>query len=214
MISKKKSPLARVSHPVRTKVNGKPPDINSKWVEFDSNAMRLLSQYLDDEAITELREACSFVGALYHHRRANPIRYASERKQFLSLAEAAEQLAACLEHGSKDHLTLTAIIELGSNSICGTTNTTELRRLLQVLSDGCRACVERFPLQARRKTPEYQVRWIARIIEPRGVKVSAAPGSKFTRITRVCFTAMGVHSDPGRAIRSYIDHKDDDPLRD
>jgi len=200
--------------PVRTKINGKTPDINSDWVEFDPNDKKTLSKYLDIHAIDELQEACSFAGAMYHYRRANPISYAAERTQLLNVSEVAQQLFECLDHKSRDWMTLTAIIELGSNANHGTSNTDELRRLLRVLADGCPERAKRLPSQARRQTPEYQVRWVARVIEPRGIKPSAAPGSKFTRIVRICFRAMGIHSDPGRAIRSYIEHKDDDPIRD
>jgi hypothetical protein len=210
----RKTPLARTLLSVRSQVSGRTPDINSDWVVFDPTAKKILSQYLDDDAIDELREACSFAGAMYHHRRANPISFAAERAQLLKVAEVAHQLFGCLDLRSRDSLTLTAIVELGSNAKHGTANTTELRRLLRVLADGCRDRAKRYRGQARRKTPEYQVRWVARVVEPKGIKPSAAPGSRFTRIVRTCFGAMGIHSDPGRAIRSYIEHKDDDPLRD
>lgn len=209
----RKAPLVRTLMPVRAKVDGKTPDFNNDWVKFNPADKKILFNYLDSVAIDELQEACSFAGAMFHSFRANPISLAAERTQLLSVAATAQQLLEILDHQSRDWITLTAIIELGSNANHGTSNTDELRRLLQVLADGCPERAKRLPSQARRQTPEYQVRWVARIIEQRGIKPSAAPGSKFTRIVRICFRAMGIYSDPGRAIRSYIVHKDDDPLR-
>lgn len=131
----------------------------------------------------------------------------------MKVAEVAQQLLECLYLKSRDRMTLCAIIEIGSGANHGVSNTNELCRLLQILATSCPERAKRLPGQARRQTPEYQVRCIARVIELRGIKPSAAPGSKFTRIVRTCFRAMGIHNDPGRAIRGYIDHKDDDCLR-
>lgn len=213
-MSSRKAPLARTLLPISSRVNGKAPDINSDWVVFDVAAIEILSKYLDKKAIDELQQACNFVGAMYHEKRENPISFTAERTQLMKVAEVAQQLLECLDLRSRDRMTLWAIIEIGSGANHGISNTNELRRLLQVLVDGCPEHAKRLPGQARRQTPEYQVRWVARVIEPSGIKPSAAPGSKFTRIVRTCFRAMGIHSDPGRAIRSYIAHKDDDPLRD
>lgn len=182
-------------------------------MKFTPPERQALSKYLDTSVIDELAESCSFVGALYHHRRVNPVSFAAERTQFLRISEVAQQLLECFENPSRDWVQLCAIVELGNGATRGTKNTDELLRMLAVLSKGCQSHAARLPARALRHTLEYEVRWIARVVEPIGIKASAAPGSKFTRITRICFGAMGIQSDPGRAIRSYIAHKDDDPLR-
>ena len=163
--------------------------------------------------MTELAESCSFVGAMYHHQRANPTSFAVERTQFKRVASSARALLECFDKPSRDWMQLRSIVELGSGAERGTVNSNELCRLLRVLASGCERHTERLPVRRPPHTLEYEVRWIARVTEPVGVKTSAAPGSKFTKIVRTCFAAMGIHSDPGRAIRSYIAHRDDDPLR-
>ena len=150
---------------------------------------------------------------MYHYQRANPTSFAVERTHFKRLASAARGLLECFEEPSRDSMQLHAIVEVGSRAERGTVNTDELRRLLGVLASGCERHAEKLPLCRPPHTLEYEVRWIARVTEPAGVKTSAAPGSKFSKIVRTCFGAMGIHSDPGRAIRSYIAHRDDDPLR-
>lgn len=210
---KSKLPRARTLEPLAHRVRGHVPDANATWVTFDESERELLSRYLSESAIAELAESCSFVGALYHHLRANPIRYADERAHFARVAEAAQQLLECFAPQSRDGLRLRAIVELGSGAERGTANTDELRRLLNLLATGCQRHVVKLPRQMSRHTLEYEVRCVARVVEPCGIKASAAPGSKFTKIVRVSFLAMGIFSDPGRAIRSYITHRDDDPLR-
>jgi hypothetical protein len=187
--------------------------MHTTWVVFEEPEREILSKYIPPEALAELAEACSFVGAHYHHLRKNPIRYAEERAHFLRITDSARQLVECFQDPSRDWWTLRAIVEVGSGAKSGSARTDELCSLLTSLADGCERHAGKLPRQMVRHTLEYEVRWIARVIEPFGIKASAAPKSKFTKIVRVCFDAMGIYSDPGRAIRSYIVHRDDDPLR-
>ncbi len=212
MLAKPRS-LARRLQPIAQRIRGRQPDTNETWVEFTAAERALLLRYLPPEALPELAESCSLVGAMYHHHRANPIRYADERAHYKRIAEAASQLLECFDSPSRDRVQLRVIVELGRGAERGTTHTDELCRLLTVLAKGCERHLQRLPVRMPRHTLEYEVRWIARVVEPRGVKASAAPGSKFYKIVRACFGAMGIFTDPGRAIRSYIIHRDDDPLR-
>ena len=205
--------LARRLLPLSRRIRGRLPDLNETWVTFSAEEKAILMRYLPSHVLPELAESCSFVGAMYHHQRANPTSFAVERTHFGRIASSARALLECFEEPSRDWMQLRGIVEVGSGAERGTVNTDELRRLLDVLAGGCERHAEKLPLRRPRHTLEYEVRWIARVTEPAGVKTSAAPGSKFTKIVRTCFAAMGIHSDPGRAIRSYIGHRDDDPLR-
>lgn len=208
-----RSALVRRLQPLSRQIRGRLPDLNETWVTFSAEERAILSRYMPSHVLTELASSCSFVGAMYHHRRANPISFAVERTHFKRVASSARALLECFEEPSRDWMQLHAIVELGSGAERGTANTDELRRLLGILASGCERHAQKLPLRYPQHTLEYEVRWIARVTEPAGVKTSAAPGSKFTKIVRTCFAAMGIHSDPGRAIRSYIAHRDDDPLR-
>ena len=205
--------LARTLTPLKARVQEQIPDLSTTWVQFNSTDRSVLSRFVDDECIDRLAKTCSFVGCLYHSMRLNPISFASERAQFGRIADACQQLLECFEHPSRDWMQLRALVELGSGTESGTKNSDELCRLLAALAKGCVAHAQKLPPQAFRHTLEYEVRWIAGVVEPKGIKASAAPGSKFTKIVKVCFGAMGIYSDPGRAIRSYIAHKDDDSHR-
>jgi len=202
-------PVVTPSKPVR----GRLPDANDDWVTFDEADRLLLQGYLTDAGIEELREACSLAGGLYHWRRLNPISVASTKQHLSKVADAAAALSAAFALSSRYALTLTALLESECGADRGRPNTKELVRLLSALEHGCRQGAKRYVGQSQRRTPEYEVRLIASVIEPLGIRPSAAPGSRFMRIARVCFRAMGIMVDPGRAVRTYVAHKDDKGLR-
>lgn len=212
MTKSAKTPSARLAEPfaaAKREVRGHVPSVHTAWVTFSPVEHAQLRQHLDTQGVSELREACNLAGALYHGRKANPISFSAIRTHLVKVAEAAEQLESCLDMSARHAITLVSVLERECDSERGMPNTIELTRLLNALATGSRKQAKNYVGQARRQTPEYQVRCIARVIEPKGIRASAAPGSRFTRIVRICFTAMGIHIDPGRAIRSYIDHKDD-----
>ncbi len=195
---------------VTREVRGRIPTVHTDWVSFDPAEHAELRKHLDTQGVDELSGACNVAGALYHGRQVNPISVSAIRNHLLKVAEAAGQLQSCFDMNSRHAMTLVSLLEFECDSGRGMHNTKELVRLLSALAAGCRKQAKGYVGQARRHAPEYQVRCIARVLEPRGIKASAAPGSRFTRLVRICFSAMGIHSDPGRAIRSYIDHKDDE----
>ncbi len=205
-----KEPLAEPVLPPSTMVRGRIPSVGEDWVRFTQIETEKLAKHLDRAAIDELAGACGITGALYHARRANPISLSAIKVHLLRVSEVAEELSHCLELNSRHALTLVSLLEHECHNERGMKNSIELTRLLKALSVGSGQQARLYSGQARRQTPEYQVRCIARVLEPKGIKISAAPGSRFVRLVRICFEAMGIHIDPGRAIRSYLSHKDDE----
>ena len=195
-------------------VLGTVPDPNRDWVTFDASTTQLLRRYLDPSGIDELREACDFIGGLHHAQLSNPPSNTATRRSLKRIADVSDKLAACLDTSCSDFETLAATLEIGAGDGTGLHKTNELRKLLSVLALGCRKRAASLPRQVRRRTPEVQVRWLARVLEPRGIRASAASGSRFMRIIRTCFPAMGIHTDPARAVRSYVEHKGDKAFRD
>lgn len=205
-------PLAEpVQAPLNT-VRGRVPSLDESWVQFTGLEIERLAKHLDVETIDELTEACRVAGALYHARKANPISISAIRLHLIRVSEVSDQLSRAIDLSSRHALTLVSLLEQECQSERGMKNTLELSRLLKALSDGCSRQAKLYTGQTRRKTPEYQVRCVARVVEPKGIKASAAPGSRFIRIVQICFGAMGIHIDSGRAVRSYLAHKDDESI--
>jgi hypothetical protein len=193
-------------------VRGRLPSVHESWVQFRDAEIERLAKHLDNATVHQLAEACGFAGALYHAGKANPISFAAIRQHLLRVSEVSDQLSSALDLGSRHAMTLVSLLEQECQSDHGMTNAIELSRLLKALSVGCSRHAKQYVGQTRRRTPEYQVRCIARVLEPKGIKTSAAPGSRFMRIVRICFEAMGIHVDPGRAVRSYLEHRDDESI--
>ena len=205
-----KAPLAEPVQPVANLVRGRVPSVHSAWVQFTSHELEQLGKHLDSSAIDELVDACNLAGALYHAKKTNPISFSSIRLHLLKVAEVSDQLGRSLDLNSRFAMTLISLLEFECKGVKGMPNSIELSRLLLALSVGCSRQATVYAGQARRQTPEYQVRLVTRVLEPRGIRVSAAPGSRFVRLVRICFEAMGIHIDPGRAVRTYMRHRDDE----
>ena len=182
-------PLAEPVAEIAVRVRGLAPSVQSEWVKFNAHERTELAKHLGGPAIEELASACNLAGALYHARKANPISVSAIRVHLLKVAEVAAELKKSLDFNTRHALTLVSLLERDCGAERGMPNALELSRLLDALAAGCTQQAKLYVGQARRQTPEYQVRCIARVLEASGLKTSAAPGSRFIRLVRICFDA-------------------------
>ena len=85
-------PLAEPLRRLTKLVRGKTPDVHSDWVSFSGPEHKALLKHLDASTVEQVREACSFAGAMYHSCRLNPISIKAIRERLVKVALATENL--------------------------------------------------------------------------------------------------------------------------
>lgn len=149
---------------------------------------------LDDAAIEALRDECD-VAANFRRLQAASPGAADRRAEYVQAAADARSLAARLA-GS-------GWARMGS-VLVPPDDTVRLRELLNRLASGCDAkaanVVDRIPPASL----AYAIRGIAAVVEPSGIRRSAATNSRFIRVVKICFEATGIFGSPTRHIRQFM----------
>lgn len=170
--------------------------------DFRPAARAQLERDLEGEAIERLREWCEVARDMYttpHGPSAGELRSA-----LAAMADDAHALAGRL---ARSDATVGACLDLAGVKVARDFRWHErLAADLQALARELDRQAAALPDQSRRAAPVGALRPIADVCEASGVKLSASPSSRFLRIARTCFLAIGL-SSPDHAARQLVDER-------
>lgn len=171
---------------------------------FTDKQRATLAVYLPDVAINALLECCATGRVAYRKMRDAQTRSAV-RADVKGIRDAARNL-----HERLQDITHEAKSELLSGLLSGRltrSHADAFDEAIRAVRDVCEAAETRLPElegQSRHVAPMFQIKMIAQVCAEHGIKISAAPGSKFTRIAKACFEAIGIPGGPEHATRELL----------
>jgi hypothetical protein len=180
------------------------PSTVGGWVEpltFNRAQRAVLSAYLDADAVERLRGACELQRGMLGCRDDWPT-IGEVRAGLAEIADCAEILAGRLARNNASVEAELAVV--GQKLMRDWQWADKLAEQLLELARQCDARADKLPAQSRPAAPVGALRPIAEILEAQGIKVSASPQSRFLKIARECFHAMGL-SSPDHAARLLVD---------
>jgi hypothetical protein len=173
----------------------------AKWQEpvaYTADHRRELAADLALDAVEALVRACSEAKTMHAFAQSMPTS-GEVRESLREVADLAERLAGKLARS--DAWTDAEMATAGLSVAGNMRHHVELAGALLAFATACDKRIDAQPAQSRREAPVWALRPIERVCTAHGIKFSTAPSSKFLRIARTCFAAMGLES-PEQAARN------------